>query len=81
MFRLYKGIVMYQNDKILGENYKEPQNLVIVYNFLKVFYNCDTWRWPCKAETCCILILNNWKFEFKLTVYLLFLYKCTFIDT
>ena len=42
MFRLYKGIVMYQNDKILGENYKEPQNLVIVYNFLKVFYNCDT---------------------------------------
>jgi len=50
-------------------------NFVIVHNFLKVFYNCNIWWWPCKAETCCILILSSSKFELWLMVPLfLFLY-------
>jgi len=49
-------------------------NFVVVHKLLKVFYNCNIWWRPCKAEICCILILNSSKFELWLMVPLFLFY-------
>jgi hypothetical protein len=51
-------------------------NFVVVHSFLKVFYDCNIWWWPCKAEIGCILILNSSKFELWLMVPLFLFYVC-----
>ena len=49
-------------------------NFVVVHNYLKVFYNCNSWWWPCKAKICCFLVLNSSKFELWLMVSLFLFY-------